>query len=539
MGGMLSRCLVGLGVLGVVIVGCADGGGASSDERLATSRQAVFASNPEFHTGHDLPDKTLVLTFDDGPSGENNGAQTRAISSFLKTKGIKAVFFAVGSCIARTGLPSNGCGDPSGDVDTTIRQVFADGHLLANHTTTHRSMTDIASSSAIADVVETDADLQVYKAFIPWNHWFFRAPQGNWSASLSTAADSNMALKKYVGPIYWYAGGDTTAGRAADWDSFSRGESTKTCGDKYLAEIRSQGKGIVLMHDQNQYPNPNVTTPANPTSADYNAKGNTYLLVRYVVEALEAEGGWKYTTLDEVPSIKAAMPKCSASCATCNGATSSSCLSCAAGRYLAQGSCATCSTCGAGSFAKTACSATADTVCQACATCGAGTYRTGACSATTDTACATCSTCPAGKFQTAACTSTADTACEGCTVCAPGTFRSAACTSTTDTTCSACSVCPAGAHAVTACSATTDTVCATNPPPLDPDAGSETETNDAGGGTSAPPAGGSNGTDAGATNAATDEEGSGGCNTAARGADPALALAGLALVGLRRRRRMK
>lgn len=388
MGGILSRGVVTLGVLGLIVVGCTDGGSELLPGEPGTTQQAIFSSNPEHHTGADLPDKTLVLTFDDGPAGENNGAQTRAISSYLKTKGIKAVFFAVGACIKATNLSTAGCSGPGGEVDTTLRQLFADGHLLANHTTTHRDMTTVGTNAAMTDLAETDTDLATYASLIPWNHWFFRAPQGNWSATLSTAADANATLRKYIGPIYWNAGGDTTGGRAADWDCFSRGLSTKTCGDRYLTEIRSQRKGIVLMHDQNQYPSPNLTTPANPTDADYNARGNTYLLVRYVVDALEKDGGWQYTTLDEVPSIKAVMPTCNASCGTCKGPAANDCLSCAGGKFLSSGTCETCGTCAAGTYQSAACTATADTTCASCSTCPSGKHVATACSATADTVCA-------------------------------------------------------------------------------------------------------------------------------------------------------
>ena len=384
MGGIVSRGLVGLGVLGLVVVGCTDAG----TEVTGATQQAVFAANAELHTGADLPEKTLVLTFDDGPAGENSGAQTRAISTYLKGKGIKAVFFAVGSCIASTRLPgNNGCTTPSDGVDTTIRQLFADGHLLANHTTTHRSMTGLSTAAAVTDVLETDTDLQAYEALIPWNRWFFRAPQGNWSSAYSTAADANGSLKKYVGPIYWNAGGDTTAGREADWNCWPSGRTTRQCGDSYLAEIRRQKKGIVLMHDQNQYPSPNLTITAPPAAPNYDVKGNTYLLVRYVVEALEAEGGWKYTTLDEVPSIKSVLPTCDATCGTCDGPAATDCRTCGEGRYLDARACKACTACPTGTFASTTCTASADAACTSCTSCPAGKVVFTACTATTDTVC--------------------------------------------------------------------------------------------------------------------------------------------------------
>lgn len=389
MGGILSRGLLAAGVGGLVVVGCSterDSHPFSYEDRLGTTKQAVFGSEMT-HMGADLPEKTLVLTFDDGPSYSGTGGQTRAISTYLKGKGIKATFFMVGGCIVTTKLPADGCTEAADDADATIRQVIADGHLVANHTTTHRSMTSgLSDAQVVTDILETDNDLGTYAASIPWNQWFFRAPQGNWTDRLSTAADANGALKKYVGPIYWNAGGDIDRGREADWHCWPApmNLSTKQCGDKYLTEIKSLKRGIVLMHDQ-EYGTRTYTQP--PSTPNYDARGNTFLLVRYVVETLEQEGGWKYTTLDQVPSIKAAMPTCNASCTTCKGPTASDCVTCGTGKYLSAGKCLACTTCAAGTYASAACAVSADTTCTSCSTCPAGKREGTACSSTADTVC--------------------------------------------------------------------------------------------------------------------------------------------------------
>lgn len=500
---MLSRGLVGIGVVGLAIVGCTDRS-PRGDSRTGSASEALFSA-PEKYTGADLDTKQLVLTFDDGPS--YTGRQTRAISSYLKGLGIKTTFFVVGSCIDATALPTDACSDPADDADGSIRQVLADGHLVANHTTTHRDMPTLSTSAVMTDLAETDRDLAPYASLIPWNRWFFRAPMGDWTNALSTAADAykdgkgTYPLRKYVAPIYWNAGGDTTNGLEADWHCWQDSNlTTKECGDKYVAEIRSKGKGIVLMHDQEYGSNTNL--PAHPVASDYAQRpGNTYLLVHYVIEQLGA--AWSYHRLDEVPSIAAALPTCDASCATCNGASSTSCLSCSDGKWLSGGACSTCSVCPADSFQESACTATADTVCHACTTCGAGT------------------------FQTAACTATADTTCQTCTTC------------------------PNGSHVVTACTATADTVCADNPPPLDAgiDDGHGGTHDDAGaGGAGSTDSGGTTGssgaspTDAGTVNNAADNGSDGGCATAPVGGRPSLvglALAGLVLVAVRRRGRSR
>src|SRR5438874_2320396 len=61
-------------------------------------------------------------------------------------------------------------------------------------------------------------------------------------------------LRRYVGPIYWDIGGDTTLTRegyvmsAADWDCWRMGWSAHTCAKGYTREIRRKDGGVVLMH---------------------------------------------------------------------------------------------------------------------------------------------------------------------------------------------------------------------------------------------------------------------------------------------------
>ena len=61
---------------------------------------------------------TVALTFDDGPN-----ANTRAVLAALRSYNIKATFFIVGN-MARS--------HPE-----ILRQIAAEGHLLANHSATH------------------------------------------------------------------------------------------------------------------------------------------------------------------------------------------------------------------------------------------------------------------------------------------------------------------------------------------------------------------------------------------------------------------
>lgn len=417
-------------------------------------------------TGADLPTKTLALTFDDGP-----GDFASQLSTYLKDQGIRATFFINGLRVTTSTLNNLNGITQTANANAILAQIQADGHLIANHTTTHRDMTsEVPSGQLVQELSDTDAVVSQYTAV---NRLLFRAPYGNWNnTDWNTLKVS--AMNKYVGPVYWTEGGNSNQypNAAADWACW-QGQllntngtkangtgyaTTQQCGDAYLNEIASTPgqKGIVLMHDPYSW-----------------AQGNTLAMVQYIVPKLKALG-YSFVRVDEVPSVYTQLA-CNTSCATCAKPNLDTCTSCAGGKYLQAGTCQTCSACAPGTYASVACSANADTVCTACDV---------ACSACTGGGNAACTSCNAGYWLNG-------TTCMPCTACAAGTYASAACTPTSDTVCSACdascatctgpsanqcgtcpagkflangacttcSTCAAGTYASAACNASADTVC--------------------------------------------------------------------------------
>jgi peptidoglycan/xylan/chitin deacetylase (PgdA/CDA1 family) len=284
---------------------------AESEPPITQTSEPLIAG-PEEYTGLDLGPKELVLTFDDGPGP---AGVTGALSTYLKTrpKPIHATFFVNGACIAATTLsPNDSCGEPVVGANAVLAQLVADGHLVANHTTTHRDLVSLQSNLIVRELEETDALIQGY---MPYGRFFFRAPYGSWSTRVYNSL-KDTAMNKYVGPVYWSID-------AQDWDCWPSGLTTKQCGDRYLAEIRAVGRGIVLLHD--------------PYSS---ATGNTVDMVKYIVPILEADG-FTFKALEDVPSLRAVLPTCHASCSACSGPTANDCTACKAGTTLASGACVT------------------------------------------------------------------------------------------------------------------------------------------------------------------------------------------------------
>ena len=260
-------------------------GACSDDDPPAPEHVCAGASALDATTalrGGSLPPKTLALTFDDGP-----GARTLELSAWLRDQGIHAAFFVNGkNCWNAAVLP----------------QLIADGHVVANHTQNHKSLTGRSTTGVrpsdwtiVDEVTETDT---LIAPFVTNDRFMFRPPYGDFDGQTQTTLASTP-MSKYVGPILWDIGDHMGPHQAVDWDCWQPGNDGKVytvqqCGDLYHDEIRAVGKGIVLMHDLYFIDN-------DPTH------GGTVDMVKYLVPQLRDEG-YSFVRVDEVPEIAALLP---------------------------------------------------------------------------------------------------------------------------------------------------------------------------------------------------------------------------------------
>lgn len=224
------------------------------------SKEQVFLGNL---TGTSLDDKTLSLTYDDGPS-----EYTLPLAKWLNTQGIQATFFVVGSKAA-------------GKEDILL-QLKELGHLVGNHTFTHPKMTNLGSEAVLREIQTTH---NVIKSSVA-ESFLFRAPFGAWSKALTDIVNGS-SLGFYAGNVFWDIGGTLNDRYGADWNCWSASISVVDCGMRYEAEVKERGRGIVLMHD--------VTN-------------QTWQMSRYLIPRLK-EQGYKFVRTDEVPKIKTALEK--------------------------------------------------------------------------------------------------------------------------------------------------------------------------------------------------------------------------------------
>lgn len=179
---------------------------------------------------------TIALTFDDGPN-----RYTLEVLDALKGLNVKATFFIVGKMA-----------HAHPDI---LARIADEGHLLANHSATHPLFDQsYADNPDLLLGQLRDVDEQIAPLMPGDARYYFRAPYGAWRPEFAEALNNDPVLNKYVGPIYWDEGGETTFSddgyvlSSADWDCWHRGWDAQTCAKGYMREIRRKDGGVVILH---------------------------------------------------------------------------------------------------------------------------------------------------------------------------------------------------------------------------------------------------------------------------------------------------
>jgi len=210
--------------------------------------------------GAGLPDRTLVLTYDDGP-----GPNTLPIAEYLRAKNIMATFFVIGKHARER---------PEGVV-----RVQGLGHRIGNHTWSHLDLIEERTNGreVVADRVRSGELL-----WGPPGPIAVRAPGGAWNPDVADALNGDATLAAgHVGPFCWDIEG-------RDWEAWRTGSLPAAVAERYLAEARTTGRGIVLLHD------------SSADGPEFVATNRTYELTRVLVPLLIADG-FRFVPLDAVP----------------------------------------------------------------------------------------------------------------------------------------------------------------------------------------------------------------------------------------------
>lgn len=180
------------------------------------------ASNGEVF-GTDLPAKTLVLTFDDGP----HPRYTDQVLEILKKYGLHAVFFEVGRNLGPETT------DPTAKLAATAavsERILAQGSTLGNHSYSHPLLSKMDEAGYTREIETTSSLLTEIQKQPPV---LFRPPYG----AINEAIVAKVKTDKMT-PILWNVDSE-------DWAD----PVPNSVAQRVVSEVEKQGRGIILFHD--------------------------------------------------------------------------------------------------------------------------------------------------------------------------------------------------------------------------------------------------------------------------------------------------
>lgn len=165
-----------------------------------------------------LPEKAVILTFDDGPVPHG---QTAALLDVLKAAGVSAGF-----CLVGRRLRGN---------EGLVRRIHEEGHLIVNHGQLHRLPDQMSDDELRRDLEAFDQSVRRALDVDEWKSRFFRPPGGRWSRRVERLVhDSGRRLM----PITFFA-----------WDMFPFPYRRHLVLAGLLASLRRNRGGVFMLHE--------------------------------------------------------------------------------------------------------------------------------------------------------------------------------------------------------------------------------------------------------------------------------------------------
>lgn len=204
-------------------------------------KDVISAAAPQIVWGNNLPEKTVVLTFDDGPHARN----TDAILDILKQYEVNAYFFSVGKNLGKIdhGKIMPGKNKP------IAQRIIGEGHLLGNHSYSHAVLTKLDPQHRSEELGSTNLLINNVTGIA---NSLFRPPYGSKDKSLDTQTRELGMVS-----VMWNID-------SMDWAD----PIPESIADRTLRELEKYKKGILLFHDIHKQ-----TVNALPDILDALAKG--------------------------------------------------------------------------------------------------------------------------------------------------------------------------------------------------------------------------------------------------------------------------
>jgi peptidoglycan/xylan/chitin deacetylase (PgdA/CDA1 family)/tetratricopeptide (TPR) repeat protein len=196
--------------------------GDMSDSLPEEPTESTRGANGKEIFGNEFAPKTVALTFDDGP----HPRYTEQMLALLRKYGIKAAFFELGVNLGVV----EGTQVKLGLNAKISREVLDAGHVIANHSYSHRVLSKLSEKERASEIDRTDLLLQTISGQKPV---LFRAPYGARNKEIldQVTADGLRSVMWTVDSLDW-----------AD-------PVPESIAMRVLSELNQRHRGIILFHD--------------------------------------------------------------------------------------------------------------------------------------------------------------------------------------------------------------------------------------------------------------------------------------------------
>ncbi len=192
-----------------------------ADESLGAGSRKKRSSDELF--GTELPPKTLLLTFDDGP----HPRYTDRILEILKKYNLQAVFFQVGRNLGTVANDGTIKLTPTAAVSYRILEA---GSSLGNHSYTHALLPKLDRAGYSNEIDSTN---KVLKYILKGDPVLFRPPYGARNGGILQVVQADK-LKSMIWNI-----------DSMDWAD----PVPNSIAQRVLKQVEHEGRGIILFHD--------------------------------------------------------------------------------------------------------------------------------------------------------------------------------------------------------------------------------------------------------------------------------------------------